>query len=65
MRRDLWGNVRVTRALLGADTMDAAQNIAECFTGVYRVSGAFGLRLQGMGWQTSGDRRNAESTEQS
>jgi hypothetical protein len=64
MRRDLWGNVRVTRALIGADTTDAAQKIAECFIDIYRLSGPFGLHLQGMGWQTLGDRRKAESIDQ-
>src|SRR5258705_7416369 len=57
-RRDTWGNVHVTRALIGVDTTDAARNIAECFTGVYRLSGAYGLQLQGMGWQSPGARPN-------
>jgi hypothetical protein len=30
-----------------------AQNIADCFSHVYRMSGPYGLRLQGMGWQSS------------
>jgi len=58
MRTELWANVRVSRASIGADAIEAAQGIAECFSSVYRVSGPYGLRLQGMGWQSSADRQS-------
>jgi hypothetical protein len=58
IRTDLWGNVRVSRASISADAVEAAQGIAECFSSVYRVSGPYGLRLQGMGWQSSADRES-------
>ena len=48
-----WGDVRVSSALIGKTAADAAQTIAECFSNVYGASGPFGLRLQGMGWQSS------------
>ena len=48
-----WGDVRVSCALIGTSATDAAQTIAECFSNVYGASGPFGLRLQGMGWQSS------------
>jgi len=48
-----WGDVRVSCAVIGATAADAAQTIAECFSNVYGASGPFGLRLQGMGWQSS------------
>ena len=53
MRKELWFDIRVSRALVGADPADVAQNIADCFSHVYRMSGPYGLRLQGMGWQSS------------
>jgi hypothetical protein len=48
-----WGNVRVSCTLIGDTAADAAQAVAECFSNVYGASGPFGLRLQGMGWQSS------------
>jgi hypothetical protein len=51
--RHWWGDVRVSSAVIGTTAGDAAQTIAECFSNVYRASGPFGLRLQGMGWQSS------------
>ena len=58
MQREVWGNVRVSRAVIGTEATDAAQNVVECFFSVYRVSGSYGLRLQGMGWQSSADRQS-------
>jgi hypothetical protein len=51
--RHWWGDVRVSCAPIGTTAADAAQTIAECFSNVYGASGPFGLRLQGMGWQSS------------
>jgi hypothetical protein len=48
-----WGDVHVSSALIDATAPHAAQTIAECFSNVYGASGSFGLRLQGMGWQSS------------
>jgi len=52
VRREVWSNVRVSRALMGAKPTHVAQNIENCFSRVYRMSGPFGLRLQGMGWHS-------------
>jgi hypothetical protein len=49
-----WGDRRVSCALIGTSAADAAQTITECFSNVYGASGPFGLRLQGMGWSSSG-----------
>ena len=51
--RHWWGDVRVSCAVIGTTAAEAAQTIAECFANVYGASGASGLRLQGMGWQSS------------
>lgn len=54
VRTALWWKTKVSSALIGPVATDAAQTIAECFAQVYRVSGPFGLNMQGMGWQASG-----------
>jgi len=48
-----WGNVHVSCAVIGTTAADAAHTISECLSKVYGASGPFGLRLQGMGWQSS------------
>jgi len=48
-----WGDIHVSCAEIGTTAADAAQTIAECFSIVYGASRPFGLRLQGMGWQSS------------
>ncbi len=53
MTRHWWGDVRVSCAVIGTTATEAAHTIAECFANVYGASGAFALRLQGMGWQLS------------
>jgi len=53
VRKELWWKTRMSCALIGAGATDAAQTIAECFSSVYRVSGPFGVNLQGFGWQPS------------
>jgi hypothetical protein len=58
MRNEIWWNVRVSRAVMSADATDAAQNIAECFSSVYRMSGPYGLRLHHMSWRSSADRQS-------
>jgi hypothetical protein len=50
VRRELWNPVRVSRAVIGTDAAEAAHVINECFSSVYRLSGPYGLQLQGMGW---------------
>jgi hypothetical protein len=53
VRKERWWKTRMSCAPIGSTAIDAAQTLVECFSSVYRVSGPFGLKFQGFGWQPS------------
>jgi hypothetical protein len=62
VRKEMWGKGCTSCALIGSAATDAAQTIGECFSTVYRVSGPFGVNLQGFGWRPSENNSEGDAT---